>query len=169
MKTKLQAVLVSLAAVALFALVALPLEAHGNERGNAKATIGGAHVSITYGRPTLKGRDPLKMIHPGQVWRLGADIPTTLESDQPLDFGGTTVPKGKHILLARYDKTGKWTLVVSTKTANQFSDSAKIAEIPLIQASGADPAEALSISLSDQGAIEIRWGKLQLSGSFGAK
>ncbi|MBZ5561285.1 MAG: DUF2911 domain-containing protein [Acidobacteriia bacterium] len=168
MKTKLRRILIGLSATALFALIP-SLLAHGNDRGEAKATIGGAHVSIDYSQPTLKGRDPLKMIQAGKVWRLGADAPTTIESDKPLNFGGTTVPKGKHILLARFDSPGKWTLIVSTKPYNQYEASAKLAEIPLTQSETADPVEALTIKLSDQGAIEIRWGKLQLSGSIAGK
>ncbi len=166
MKTKLRRILIGLSAMALLALIP-SARAHGNDRGEAKATIGGVHVSIDYSQPTLKGRDPLQMIQPGKVWRLGADAPTTLNNDKPLKFGGTTLPKGKHILLARYDGPGKWTLLVSTKPYNQYEDSAKVAEIPLTQSETADPVEALTIKLSDQGAIEVRWGKLQLSGSFG--
>ncbi len=168
MKTKLRRILIGLGAMALFALIP-SLLAHGNDRGEAKATIGGAHVTIDYSQPTLKGRDPLTMIQPGKVWRLGADAPTAIESDKPLKFGGTTVPKGKHILLARYDSPGKWTLIVSTKPYNQYEASAKLAEIPLAQSETTDPVEALTIKLSDQGAIEIRWGKLQLSGSIAGK
>ena len=91
----------SIAAIALFSLGTTLLLAQGNSRGEASATIGSAHVSIDYGRPMLKGRDPLSMIKPGQVWRLGANTPTTIDTDQDLLFGATRVPKGKHILLAQ--------------------------------------------------------------------
>ena len=90
----------SIAAIALFSLGTTLLLAQGNSRGEASATIGSAHVSIDYGRPMLKGRDPLSMIKPGQVWRLGANTPTTIDTDQDLLFGATRVPKGKHIPLA---------------------------------------------------------------------
>ena len=88
--------------IAVLAVTAIEVRGHGNEHGEAKATIGSAKVVISYNRPSLKGRDLMKMIHPGDLWRLGADIPTTIESDSDLDFGGTRVPKGKHILMARY-------------------------------------------------------------------
>jgi hypothetical protein len=143
--------------------------AHGNSSDDAKATIGGAHVSVDYGRPSLKGRDPMKMIQPGQLWRLGADKPTTLESDKDLDFGGTRVPKGKYILLARYTEPGKWSLVVSTKSVFQYEPSAKVAEVPMTFREENDSVETLSIQLSaqgDNGVVEVAWGKLRLSGSF---
>src|SRR5215831_10143983 len=107
-------------AAGILALLAVNAIAHGNERGTAKATIGSAAVTIDYGRPMLKGRDLMKMIQPDSVWRIGSDAPTTIESDADLDFGGTRVPKGKHILLAHYLGAGKWSLVVSSKPASQF-------------------------------------------------
>src|ERR1700680_477296 len=69
--------------------ISLVARAHGNEEGSAKAVIGSTKVSVDFRRPTLKGRDLMKLIHPGDLWRLGADIPTTIESDGDLDFGGT--------------------------------------------------------------------------------
>lgn len=148
-----------------------PIRAHGNDRGEAKATIGGARVSISYGRPALKGRDMLKQIQPGKLWRIGADAPTTVESDADLDFGGARVPKGKHVLLARYIEAGKWSLVVSSKDASHYEPSARIAEVPLELQEVKDPAEEVTIQLTNQGGhgvIEIAWGKTRLVGSFAA-
>lgn len=145
--------------------------AHGNDRGHAKATVGRAHVSIDYGRPTLKGRTPLQMIQPGQIWRMGADIPTTIDSDQDLLFGNTRVPKGKHILLARLAEPGKWFLVVSNKSANQYEPGAKLAEVPMKLENANNPLEELTIQLSSrgkQGFIEVGWGGSRLVASFTA-
>jgi hypothetical protein len=143
--------------------------AHGNERGSVKATINGARISIDYGRPALKGRDMLKQIQPGNLWRIGADAPTTLESDKKLNFGGTIVPKGKHILLARLVEPGKWTLVFSSKNVFQYEPSAKLAEVPLTLEEGSDTVELVTIQVTDKdgtGVIEIAWGKMRLSASF---
>jgi hypothetical protein len=161
--------LIGIATAALVALMTSASMAHGNERGSAKATINGARLSIDYGRPALKGRDMLKQIQPGQLWRIGADAPTTLESDKELNFGGTIVPKGKHILLARLVEPGKWTLVFSSKSVFQYEPSAKLAEIPLTFQEASDSAELVTIQLTDKdgtGVIEIAWGKMRLSASF---
>jgi Protein of unknown function (DUF2911) len=158
-------------AVIIAALFAGVAQAHGHEQSDARASIGGAHVVVHYGRPELKGRDPLKLIEPGQMWRLGADVPTTLETDSALDFGGTKVPKGKYVLLARLIEPGKWTLVVSRQPISKYEPSAKAAEIPLILGKDAKPAEEVTISLTGRGSrgqIEIRWGTLRLTGSFSA-
>jgi membrane fusion protein, copper/silver efflux system len=143
--------------------------AHGNDRGQAKATIDKAQVTIDYGRPALKGRDMLKRLSPGQMWRIGSDSPTTIESNVDLDFGGTRVPKGKHILLARLAEPGKWMLVVSSKSVFDYDPSAKLAEIPLEYSEKSDPVEEVTIKLSNdggRGVIEIAWGTARLKGSF---
>lgn len=162
---------IAISALGLMILLAQGAPAHGQDRGEAKATIGGAHVTIDYGRPLLKGRDPLKMIQPGQVWRIGANESTTLESDKALNFGGTTVPAGKHILLAHYAEPGKWSLVVSRKPWDQYEPSAKIAEAPMTVESQDKSLETLAVELSSQGqngVIKIAWGKMRLQGSFSA-
>jgi membrane fusion protein, copper/silver efflux system len=143
--------------------------AHGNDRGQAKATIDKAQVTIDYGRPALKGRDMLKKLSPGQMWRLGSDAATTIESNVDLDFGGTRVPKGKHILLARLAEPGKWVLVVSSKSVFDYDPSAKLAEVPLEYSEASDPVEEVTIKLSNdggRGVIEIAWGTARLKGSF---
>ena len=143
--------------------------AHGNEIGKAEATIGHAKVTISYGRPLLKGRDINKLIQPGQMWRIGADVPTTIESDADLDFGGTQVPKGKHVLLARLSAPGQWSLVVSSAPVNHYEPSAKLAEEPMTVEQGKDSVEDLTINLtnnSGQGTIEISWGTQRLLASF---
>ena len=158
-------------AVGVLALLAANGIAHGNERGTAKAVIGSATVTIDYGRPMLKGRDLMKMIQPGEVWRIGSDAPTTIESDVDLDFGGTRVPKGKHILLAHYSGPGKWSLVVSSKAASQYEPGAKLAEVPMEVQESKAPEEEVTIQLSpkgSQGVIEIAWGTMRLTGSFSA-
>lgn len=154
---------------ATLCLIALEAAAHGNEHGEAKATVGGAKVTISFNSPTLKGRDLKTMIHPGDLWRLGADIPTTIESDADLDFGGTRVPKGKHVLLARYVQPGEWTLVVSSKDRMHYEPSAKLAEAPMEVQQTGDPVEAMSIQLTNKGGrgvIEIAWGTQRLVASF---
>ena len=167
--TKIGLALIAIVTAALIVLNPDLTLAQGSERGTVQATISGAQISIDYGRPALRGRDMLSQIQPGQVWRLGAGAPTTLESDKPLDFGGIAVPKGKHILLARLAEPGKWTLVFSSKSAFQYEPSAKIAEVPLDFHETRDSTELVTITLTEKdgmGVLKIAWGKMRLSTSF---
>jgi Protein of unknown function (DUF2911) len=160
---------VAILAAALLVSGAVIVWAHGNARGEAKATVGKAQVTIVYGRPALRGRDMLSKISPGQIWRLGADIPTTLESSAALDFGGKRIAGGKHILLARLDSPGHWSLIVSSDTAQHYKPGSKLAEIPLEVRQAKDSVEELRITLSSRGGpgrIEIAWGTSRLTGSF---
>jgi hypothetical protein len=150
-------------------IVAANALGHGNDQGKAEAAIGNAKVTIEYGRPMLKGRDINKLIQPGQMWRIGADVPTTIESDADLDFGGTKVPKGKHVLLARMVAPGEWSLVVSSQPVNHYEPSAKLAEVPLKLDQGKEPVEELTINLSSEagkGVLAIAWGTDRLTASF---
>jgi Protein of unknown function (DUF2911) len=166
---KLERTAAAMLAAALLVCGAAIALAHGNARGEAKAAIGKAQVTIVYGRPALRGRDMLKKIAPGQIWRLGADIPTTIESSAALDFGGTRVAEGKHILLARLDSPDHWSLIVSSETAQHYKPEAKLAEIPLKLREAKNSVEELRITLSGrggQGRIEIAWGTSRLAGNF---
>jgi hypothetical protein len=168
MKNSRRILTVFIAAMVL-ALTSLPSLAHGQDRGTAKATVGKAHVSIEYGRPELKGRDMLSKMQPGAVWRIGANEATTLTTDADLDFAGKRLAQGKHILLARLAKGGKWSLAASSKGAFQFEESAVLAEVPLTRTNAKDSVEQLTISIKaqgDKGTIEIAWGTARLSGSF---
>jgi DUF2911 family protein len=156
---------------AFTAFLAVRAIAHGNPHGESKATIGSATVWISYGRPALKGRDMLKQMNPGEIWRLGADVPTLLASDHDLDFGGAVVPKGKHILLARLDSPGHWTLIVSSKTAREYQQdpSARLAEVPMQFQETGESAELLTVTVADkqgQGVIDIAWGTSRLEAAF---
>ena len=167
MQTRISRILCGSIAGLIF--VTLSAFGHGNEHAKAEATVGNAKVSIEYARPTLKGRDINKMIEPGQMWRLGADVPTVITSDADLDFGGTVVPKGTHVLLARLIAPGQWSLVVSSQPIYSYEPSAKLAEVPLKAEQLKDPVDALAIQLSNQsgqGVIEISWGTQKLTGSF---
>lgn len=150
-----------------FCATALPAET--NPRGATSAQIGSARVEVKYGRPSLHGRDVLKLIEPGQLWRLGADAPATLESSTDLNFGGAHVPRGKHILLVRYIEPGVWSLVISKAPAIQYEPASRLAEALLRSERVTQSTEVLSIHLSDQhgkGEIAIAWGPYRLSGEF---
>lgn len=160
---------IALAGVLVFLFSSFTALAHGADRGAAKATIGNAKVSIDYGRPLLKGRDLMKMLPVGGVWRIGADAPTAITSNVDLDFGGTRVAKGEHILLTRLAEPGKWSLVVSSKGAMQYEPSARLAEVPIELQEGKESVEEMTITLTNKdgrGVIEIAWGTSRLTASF---
>lgn len=136
------------------------------------------HIVIDYGVPAARGRMVAGALEAdmGKVWRLGANDATTLTTDVDLDIGGTTIPKGKYVLLAETTK-GAWKLVISAKVGGSAmaSDSTKeVARIPMKSTVLATPIESLTMWLiptpeSAKGELRMAWGTLQHSVSWSMK
>jgi hypothetical protein len=149
--------------IALGALVLGILAQSPNKRGEASLSIDGGKVSIDYGSPALKGRDIESLIAPGEEWRMGADLPTTLSTDVSLKFGNKVVSKGKYVLRAKLVAKEKWHLLI------QKEDKSIVAEIPLNYQKSASPIEELTIKLEKQGSggkFILEWGKFSISTEF---
>jgi hypothetical protein len=156
-----------IALAALAVVVAAPVFAQANARGEAKAMVAGQAVSIDYGRPALKGRDMLGQAQIGQAWRMGADAATTLKTDANLAFGAVNVPKGEYVLTATKVAADQWHLNVLAK-----DDRAKVAEIPLAQGKLDASVEQFTIALKgekDKGELELHWGTTALKTAFTGK
>ena len=155
-----------LAFLAAFTAFAIPVLAHGAERGEAKATVAGKTVTIDYGRPSLKGRDMLAQAEVGKPWRMGADADTTLKTDADLVFGGAAVAKGEYVLKATKVAEDKWQLNVLTK------ENAKVADVPLELAKAPASVEMLTIDLKgekEKGTFTMSWGEVSLKTAFTGK
>ena len=163
--------LLSFLAVAFFLSTAVQSPAQVHPRGEATLSLGGGTVKVDYGRPPLEGRNLMDMIQPGLLWRMGADQPTTLETDVPLKIGDKEVPAGKHILLARFSDKTKWSFVVSPKSASEHSDSDTIAEVEGKILEEKDSAERVTITLEGKdknGTLTLAWGVHRLVATFSA-
>jgi hypothetical protein len=130
-----------------------------------KATIDGANVSVTYGRPYMKSRKIFGGIVPyGQVWRTGADEATILETDKALMFGALHVNPGKISLYSLLtDKT--WTLVLNKKTGQwgtEYTQSEDLGRVPMRVETLSAPVEQFPITVEKNpagkgGVIVMQW------------
>mgnify|MGYP004497156933 CR=1 FL=1 len=85
-------------------------------RDSVTGTIGGANVSVAYGRPTMRGRRIMGEVVPyGQVWRTGANEATAFRTDRDLVIGGTRVPAGSYTLWT-VPGPEEWTLIINRQT-----------------------------------------------------
>ena len=145
---------------------------HGNEHGNATATIGDGTVSVEYHRPLANGRDLLSMVQPGLYWRMGADSPTTLTTEVDLLFGDTTVPEGEYVIWAHFEDAEHWSLVLSTDQSFRKVDPDSIlVELPGSVSKNEDVVEILTIELKGQGnkgTLTLEWGTARLTADFTA-
>ena len=93
----------------------------GRRRGispheSTSSVVDGATITITYGRPSMRGRKIFGGLVPyGRVWMPGADEATILETGADLRFGSVLLPAGSHSLYTLPSETG-WKLIINTLT-----------------------------------------------------
>ncbi len=130
-------------------------------RGTAKTSIGGASVSVEYGRPSLNGRDMLGKAPAGTVWRTGADKSTTFTTSADLSSGGKTIPAGSYSLFTKRVDDKTWHLIFNKQTGQwgtEHNAGQDAVEVPLEWSQGGDSAEQFTIA-AKSGGLEMRWGK----------
>ncbi len=153
-------------------VVACAQGAMQSDRTTTEATIKGKRVAVTYGRPSLKGRDLLGKAPVGQVWRVGRNNATEIETAADLKIGSTVLKAGKYSLWAKKVSDNQWTLNFHPKTGIWGAPELKegyVAELPLALSQASDSAEMLTITVADnkgKGNIKIQWGTALLSGDF---
>src|SRR3954468_15296624 len=91
--------------------------------------VDGKWVEITYGRPSLRGRDvfgsganygkalldlPLGDWGAPPVWRAGANMTTRLNTEAALTIGNKTIPAGEYSVFIDVKSPSDWTLIISS-------------------------------------------------------
>jgi hypothetical protein len=99
--------------------------------------VDGKWLEITYGRPSLRGRDvfgsganygkalldlPLGDWGAPPVWRAGANVSTRLTTEAALTIDGKAIPAGEYTLFIDAKSPTDWTLIVSRWAAQQRMD-----------------------------------------------
>ena len=140
-------------------------EVHPGQGGSPHVRVAwmvdGANVSLTYGRPYLKGRIIGDTVEPyeGRVWRLGADEATTLSTDTDLMLGETHVPAGEYTLWILETGDG-WQLIVNGETGQWGTDYVEeldFARIGMEVSEAASPVDQLTLSIGS-GVLKVEWG-----------
>ena len=140
----------------------------GSPHVKSEYTVDGANISITYGRPSLKGRAVGKDVAPyGKPWRTGADEATILTTDKALKFGSVSLAPGSYTLNTEPGET-EWQLVVGKLGAKgeaqwgiPYQKDLEIGRAPMKVGKTAAPVEQLTISIDDTGAggtLRVEWG-----------
>ena len=134
----------------------------GDDRGHPVLQLAGNKIEVNHGRPTLRGRNPEAMIQPGQVWRMGANDPTTLSTQGDLKFWDKVIPAGNYTLQAKLVEAKKWNLLIQ-------SEAGSIVEVPFTLQTSDKSVEALTITLEKKdkgGRMVLMWGTLALAVDF---
>src|SRR6185503_21119332 len=110
-------------------------------------------VTITYSRPSVKGRVIFGGINPyGQVWRTGANAATTISFTENVLFEGHSVKAGTYALFTIPEKD-EWTIILN-KIAKQwgaysYKQSADVLRVKVKSAYRAEKRESFTIQFAD--------------------
>ena len=138
-------------------------------------TIDGANISITYGRPYLKGRAEAQMMPPGKPWRTGADEATILTTDKAIQIGTLKLEPGSYTLNTEPGES-QWQLLVGKlgdKGEKQwgipYQPTLEIGRVPMTVGKTDSPVEQVTIEIDDTDAgatLRVEWGTTRASVPF---
>jgi len=168
----------------LFVLLALgaligAVAAQGNRvspHETTELTLNGKKVTITYGRPYMKGRKIMGGLVPfGQIWRTGANEATVLKTEADLMIGSMAIPKGSYAVFTLPSETG-WKLIVN-KVADQmgafnYDEKQDLGRVDMKVGKTSAPVEQFTITLAKSGnggVIKMEWENTSAAVDFQAK
>lgn len=131
-------------------------------------TIGTTVIDMHYGRPGVKGRTIFGDLVPwGEVWRAGANEPTTLTFSDDVQIEGEPLDAGTYNLFLRPNQNGAWDVIFTTTVdwGTMFDQADPVLEIST-SPEDAPPQEWLMYrfeDLSDSSAtLVMHWAETQL-------
>ena len=140
---------------------------------SVSGTVGGSTISVTYGRPYMKGRKIFGGLVPYErVWCPGADEATVLDSSRDLQIGDLKVPAGPHtIWILPTEK--EWTLIVSKEESGfhtRYHPELDLGRIQLQKTALPAPIEQLTFEIRETGAnsgvLAMKWETTEVSVPF---
>jgi len=165
---------------ALVALIGAVAVAQGNRvspHETAELTLKGKKITVTYGRPYMKGRKVVggQLVPYGQVWRTGADEATVLTTEADLTIGSLTIPKGSYSIFTLPSETG-WKLIVNKVDkqwgAFSYDEKQDLGRVDMKVGKTSAPVEQFTISLANAGnggMMKLEWESTSASVVFMAK
>jgi hypothetical protein len=183
----------AIATVASLALLSMPARAQGgmagmepakpaqpvaSPRDSLKTTIGGAMISVNYGRPSKRGREifgGLADMKWGMVWRTGANAATAFTTSKPLMFGTIEVPAGAYTLFTLLDQGDKWQLIVNKQTGQwgtAYDAKQDLVRIPMTVEQLPAVVETMLIEVTPAGkggVIAVSWDRTKAHAAFTVK
>ncbi|SMO50927.1 DUF2911 domain-containing protein [Gracilimonas mengyeensis] len=134
-------------------------------------TIGTTVVTVTYGRPGLKGRsyfgEGSQLAPVGTVWRTGANESTAITFSDDLSFGGESVDAGTYSL---YTIPGEdeWTIILNNKLSwgTQYDEAEDVVRV-MASPMEADESEWFEIYFdelsADKAHMNLHWGATKVA------
>jgi hypothetical protein len=132
-------------------------------KGKIEQRVGVMDVTIHYSRPGIKGRKIFGGLVPyGQVWRTGANDPTTISFSDAARLQGHEVPAGTYALYTIPGES-EWTIIINKKAKgdaqrDEKEDVATFKVKPMVTSSTVETFTINVADISTNGArIELAW------------
>lgn len=124
----------------------MALEGRASPYDSVALAVGEGIAKICYGRPSLRGRTMIggQAAPYGQLWRTGANEPTTLHVDVAVSIAGIEVEPGSYSLYTIPRESEPWTLIVNASTS-QWGHEGAYTEAVEAQEVGRAAVEAESL------------------------
>jgi len=159
-----------------------PKEVRISPHETVSAVVGGARVTVVYGRPRTVDPKTGKMrtiwgglVPYGEVWRTGADEATLLITQKSLMFGGTTIPAGAYTLWTLPSKDGA-KLIVNKQIGQwgtgpgSYDAGLDLARIDMTKEALGAPVNQFTIEVSGtpagEGVLKMEWEGTDFSVGF---
>jgi len=135
--------------------------------------VGLNNIKLEYSRPSVKGRKVFGDLVPFEkVWRLGANAPTKLTTDKPMNFDGKELKPGTYAVFAIPTKE-EWKVVINSDTeqwgAGNYDEKKNVIAVG-VKPQETDFTETLSITIQDisstSGKLVIAWDKTKVEVPF---
>ena len=126
-------------------------------KSTVQQRVGLTDITITYSRPSLKGRAAFGNATPltplGKRWRTGANATTTIKFSDEVTVEGKKVPAGEYGLYT-VPNTAEWTIVLSKNTkqgadVDGFKDTDNVASFTVKPYKTTAKVETFTINFSD--------------------
>ena len=152
-----------------------PVEGRPSPRDSITFMIAGKPMKVCYGRPSARGRTMIggNDVPYGELWRTGANEPTTIFTPIDLSIAGLAVPAGKYSL---YTVPGEkeWEIVINHAVLESghvmwYTDKVKAQELGLAKVKSEprnEPLETFTISAEPSGgnakAVVLEWERTRV-------
>ena len=171
----LKKILIGLAVVAVILFVGFQIMSNQTKKASPEVkqtySVGAAKVDLFYCSPSKKGRDIFGgLLKYGEVWRTGANEPTTFETDKNLVIDGKKLPAGKYSLWT-IPQQDSWTVIFNkeipdwgvtwgSKAARNDKEDVLQVKVPVEKLAASQ--EKLSIDAQNN-ALNISWDMTKVS------
>lgn len=140
-------------------------KARPSPNASVSQTIGTTVVSVTYGRPGLKGRGIETLAPAGEIWRTGANEVTTITFSGDVKVGDKAIRAGTYSIYTVPNES-EMTIILSSKMGwgieTQYDKAQDVARTNVPMSEG-DFVEWFTIDFDSLSAskahMNLRWGK----------